>query len=237
MKSSGLTFLDRLLTIVVTAALTSMAWIVFGASALEYGDPRENAERASQADAATAGDEPSPDAAEATSANVSEPNDDQLTISNTGAAEGSANLIIPVQGVAADSLSDSFTDDRAGGERLHEAIDIMADEGTPVIAATAGKLEKIFQSDAGGNTLYVRSLDGRTIHYYAHLADYAPGLTEGMRIRRGQKLGSVGSSGNADPSAPHLHYAIMRTSPAAKWWEPATSVNPYPLLGGEAAAP
>ena len=106
----------------------------------------------------------------------------------------------------------------------------MAAAGTPVVAAAPGTVERLFQSDAGGNTIYVRSQDRQTIHYYAHLQDYAPGLREGQSVQRGQRLGSVGSSGNADPAAPHLHFAIMRTTPDAEWWEPATAVNPYPLL-------
>ena len=106
----------------------------------------------------------------------------------------------------------------------------MAPTGTSVVAAAPGKLERLFLSDAGGKTLYVRSEDGETIFYYAHLDEYAQGLTEGMAIRRGQRLGTVGSTGNADPSAPHLHFAMMRTQPDAEWWEPSIAVNPYPLL-------
>ena len=120
-----------------------------------------------------------------------------------------------------------------GGERRHEALDIAAPAGTPIIAAAGGRLEKLFRSDDGGNTVYVRSADGRTLYYYAHLQAYAPGLEEGERVDRGQALGTVGSSGNADPAAPHLHFAVMRTTPDAEWWEPATAINPYPLLAAE----
>ena len=141
-------------------------------------------------------------------------------------------LAIPVAGVTATQLADTFSDER-DGTRLHEALDIMAAAGTPVVAAASGTVERLFQSDAGGNTVYVRSPDRQTIHYYAHLQDYAPGLSEGQSVQRGQRLGSVGSSGNADPAAPHLHFAILRTTRDAEWWEPATAVNPYPLLRGD----
>ena len=97
---------------------------------------------------------------------------------------------------------------------------------------SAETVERLFQSQAGGNTIYVRSNDRRTIHYYAHLDAYAPGLEEGKRVSRGELLGTVGSSGNASPDAPHLHFAILRTTPDAEWWEPATAINPYPLLKG-----
>lgn len=138
--------------------------------------------------------------------------------------------MIPVLNVRPADLSDTYSDSRGGGARLHEAIDIMAPKGTSVVAAASGTVEKLFQSDAGGLTIYVRSNDGRTIHYYAHLDEYAKGLKEGQKVRRGQRIGTVGSSGNASPDAPHLHFAILQTTPDAEWWEPANAVNPYPLL-------
>lgn len=142
-----------------------------------------------------------------------------------GAQEG---LAIPVLGTTADELVDSFDEDRGG--RRHEAIDIMAPAGTPVVAAGPGTIEKLYRSDAGGNTIYLRSPDRRTIHYYAHLQAYDPRLKEGQAVARGQRLGTVGASGNADPAAPHLHFAVLRTRPAAKWWEPTVAIDPFPLL-------
>jgi murein DD-endopeptidase MepM/ murein hydrolase activator NlpD len=202
----ALNLADRLLTIVVTATLTSAAWIVVGSTAVD----RIEAPRASP----TPAPQPAP----------------QPTGSAAAAAMGS--LLVPVAGVSVSQLSDTF-DDIRGGERRHEALDIAAPAGTPVIAAAEGRIEKLFRSDDGGNTLYVRSADGQTLYYYAHLQAYAPGLEEGERVERGQTLGTVGSSGNADPAAPHLHFAVMRTAPDAEWWEPATAINPYPLLAGE----
>ena len=206
--------LDRILTIVVTATLTSAAWILFGSA---YTSSWLTA-----AEPAAAG--------EAAQAQVATPAETPAIVAPPSAA-GDA-LIVPVAGVRADQLSDSFADERAGGERLHEALDIMAPRGTQVLAAAPGKVESLFQSNAGGNTIYVRSEDGRTIYYYAHLDAYAEGLKEGDAVGRGQSLGTVGSSGNASPDGPHLHFAILRTTPDAAWWEPATAINPYPLRTG-----
>jgi murein DD-endopeptidase MepM/ murein hydrolase activator NlpD len=145
-----------------------------------------------------------------------------------------AALLIPVVGVRPSQLVDTFTQSRAGGSRPHDAIDIVAARGTPVVAAAAGRVEKLFRSRDGGMTVYVRSPDGATLYYYAHLDSYADGLAEGAQVRRGTLLGTVGATGNADPAAPHLHFAMWRTTPAQKWWEPAAAFNPYPLLRGAA---
>ncbi len=139
-------------------------------------------------------------------------------------------LVIPVRGVLRGQLFDTFTQARANGARVHDAIDIPAPLGTPVLAAASGMVEKLFTSAAGGITVYVRCDDRRFIHYYAHLDHYAPGLAEGQRVTQGQEIGAVGFTGNANPAAPHLHFAIQVTSPEAKWYEPSFAINPYPLL-------
>lgn len=140
------------------------------------------------------------------------------------------SLIIPVQGVSANQLTDTFTQARAGGLRVHDAIDIMAPRGTPVLAASSGTIERLFTSVAGGLTIYLRLDDRRFIHYYAHLDSYASGLAEGQHVNQGQVIGGVGFTGNANAAAPHLHFAIQLTTEAAKWYEPSTALNPYPLL-------
>ena len=146
---------------------------------------------------------------------------------------GPRGLAVPVAGIAPGDLVDTFTAARAGGARRHDAIDIMAATGTPVVAAAPGILEKIYYSEGGGGkTLYVRSGDKSWVYYYAHLDEYAPGLKEGDRIALGQTLGTVGYSGNASPDGPHLHFAIHRMEPEEGWWE-GRPVNPYPLLAGE----
>lgn len=150
---------------------------------------------------------------------------------------GSDGLIIPVKGVKPGDLVDTFSQARAGGSRLHDAIDIMAPLGTPVLAASAGTIEKLFYSDDGGNTIYVRSPDRTRIYYYAHLDRYARGIHEGLKLRRGQAIGTVGYTGNANPDAPHLHFEIMVTTPMRKWYERKTDINPYPLLTRDGSMP
>jgi len=145
---------------------------------------------------------------------------------------GPTGLAIPVAGVKRGALIDTFTQARAGGSRPHDAIDIMAPHGTPVVAAAPGRLEKLFLSNGGGGiSAYVRSSDGLWTYYYAHLQDYAPGLHEGQAIQRGDPIGRVGSTGNANPAGPHLHFAIHRMAPGEKWYQ-GRAINPYPLLAG-----
>ncbi len=146
---------------------------------------------------------------------------------------GPTGLAIPVAGVKREALSDTFTQARAGGSRPHDAIDIMAPHGTPVVAAAPGTLEKLFFSKGGGGiSAYVRSSDGQWTYYYAHLQDYAPGLHEGQAIQRGDPIGRVGSTGNANPAGPHLHFAIHHMAAGEKWYE-GSAINPYPLLAGK----
>ena len=109
----------------------------------------------------------------------------------------------------------------------------MAPRGTPVVAAAEGIVEKLHLSPAGGITVYVRSPDRRFVHYYAHLDRYAPGLAEGGRLARGDPIGFVGSTGNASPDGPHLHYAIREMAPGERWWQ-GRALNPYPMLAGRA---
>ncbi|KQN00732.1 peptidase M23 [Sphingobium sp. Leaf26] len=138
-------------------------------------------------------------------------------------------LLIPVEGVPAAALTDTFTQARADGARPHDAIDIMAARGRAVLAAANGPVEKLFWSEDGGRTLYQRSPDGHFLYYYAHLDGYAPGLREGQWLRRGQPVATVGSTGNADPSAPHLHFAVNIMQPGESWYG-GRPINPYPLL-------
>jgi len=153
-----------------------------------------------------------------------------------GLVVGPAGLALPVQGIKPDQLVDTYTQARAGGARRHDAIDIMAGEGTPVLAAADGKVEKLFFSDGGGGiTVYVRSPDQRWTYYYAHLQGYAPGLAEGQQVKRGQVLGRVGHTGNANPAGPHLHFAINRMEPGQKWYD-GEPINPYPLLAAKKAS-
>lgn len=145
---------------------------------------------------------------------------------------GPTGLAVPVKGVRASQLVDTYKQARAGGARLHDAIDIMANAGTPVVAVADSRVEKLFFSAGGGGvTAYLRSNDGRWMYYFAHLQEYAPALREGQRLKRGDLVGRVGSTGNATSKGPHLHFAINRMGDGEKWWQ-GTPVNPYPLLAG-----
>jgi murein DD-endopeptidase MepM/ murein hydrolase activator NlpD len=146
------------------------------------------------------------------------------------AANSSGSLLVPVQGVPAAKLVDTFTQSRGAG-RLHDAIDIMAARGTPVLAVADGRVVKLFDSKPGGLTVYQFDTREKLAYYYAHLDHYAPTLAEGQMLKRGDVLGYVGSTGNASPDAPHLHFAVFVLGPEKKWWQ-GTAVNPYPLLGG-----
>jgi peptidoglycan LD-endopeptidase LytH len=136
-------------------------------------------------------------------------------------------LIVPVQGVRAEDLRDDFNEMR-GGHR-HEAIDIMAPRGTPVLAADDGNVVKLFLSKPGGLTVYQFDDSQTYCYYYAHLNSYAPRLKEGTPLRKGDVLGYVGSSGNASPDGPHLHFAIFRLGPERRWWE-GTPIDPCGFL-------
>lgn len=141
------------------------------------------------------------------------------------------DLLLPVQGIRQDQLLNTFDDARGEG-RVHEAIDIMAPRNTPVVAVEAGRIAKLFASDRGGLTIYQFDPTETYSYYYAHLERYAPGLDEGDQVARGQLLGYVGSSGNAGPNNPHLHFAIFKLDEEKKWWK-GTPVNPYQVLRGE----
>lgn len=198
--------------VIVTAVLTSAFWIFAYNIALA---PRTDGEVAATRDIAVV-ERPGPD-----------------PVVRAEAVEvGPAGIAIPVAGVGARALIDTYVQAREAGERLHDAIDIMAPAGAAVVAAAPGKVEKLFFSEGGGGiTVYVRSDDGRWIYYYAHLQGYAPGLKEGQSVQRGQVIARVGSTGNANARGPHLHFAIHRMAEGERWWQ-GVPVNPYPLLVG-----
>lgn len=125
-------------------------------------------------------------------------------------------LLVPVAGVNADSLKDSFRHPR-GEKRVHHAIDIVAPRGTPVLSADSGRVIKLFRSEKGGVTVYAADYTNRFIYYYAHLDRYHAGLAEGMSLARGDTIGYVGTSGNAPENYPHLHFAILRSYNIERW--------------------
>ncbi|MES2858243.1 MAG: M23 family metallopeptidase [Pseudomonadota bacterium] len=141
-------------------------------------------------------------------------------------------LLVPVQGVTPAQLVDTFTDSRSEG-RSHDAIDIMAPHGTPVLAVADGRVEKLFTSRLGGLTVYQFNRERTHAYYYAHLQGYAPGLVEQRELKRGEVLGYVGVTGNSNPDGPHLHFAIFELGPEKQWWK-GTAINPFGPLGGVA---
>ena len=144
-------------------------------------------------------------------------------------------LMVPVQGIAPQALADTYTQAR-GTSRKHEAMDIMAPRGTPVVAVDDGKLVKLFRSVPGGLTVYQFDPSGQLAYYYAHLDRYADGLKEGTVLKRGQVIGYVGVTGNAAPDGPHLHFAVFRLGPEKLWWK-GEPVNPYAALRQAVPAP
>jgi murein DD-endopeptidase MepM/ murein hydrolase activator NlpD len=136
-------------------------------------------------------------------------------------------LLIPVVGVTQQQLRDTFDEKR--GDQAHEAIDIHAARGTAVVATDDGRVVKLFHSVPGGLTIYQADGANEWIYYYAHLDAYAKGLREGSVVKRGDVIGYVGSTGNASPNAPHLHFALLLLPPGKEWWK-GTAINPYPYF-------
>lgn len=140
-------------------------------------------------------------------------------------------LLVPVQGIKSAQLTDTFYQPR-GEQRQHEALDIMAPTGTPVVAVADGKVAKLFHSKPGGLTVYQFDPTGQFAYYYAHLDRYADSIAEGMEVKRGTLIGYVGVTGNSDPNAPHLHFAVVALTPEKQWWK-GTPLNPFPLMSDQ----
>jgi murein DD-endopeptidase MepM/ murein hydrolase activator NlpD len=140
----------------------------------------------------------------------------------------SRNLLIPLKGISASQLHDTFKESRSEG-RQHDALDVKAPQGTPVLATTDGVVTKLFQSERGGITLYQLDPSGRYVYYYAHLMRYEDGIAEGKQLRRGDVIAYVGDTGNAGAGNYHLHFAISKITAPGKW-SGGDPINPYPLL-------
>ena len=136
-------------------------------------------------------------------------------------------LAYTLKGTPRSAMRDNFDEGRPG--HRHEALDIMAPRGTPVVAVDGGRVAKLFTSAAGGITVYQFDREETYVYYYAHLERYASGIAQGKWLDRGEVLGYVGSTGNAKPNAPHLHFTIFRLGPDKRWWK-GQAVNPYPYL-------
>lgn len=152
---------------------------------------------------------------------------ESLALPDAEARLTARELMVPVDGVEPENVPDTFGASRA--ERLHGALDIMAPRGTPVLSADFGTVWKVRSNALGGRTVYVLDQTKEFVHYFAHLDRYAPGLAEGQVVRPGDVLGYVGTSGNASPNEPHLHYQVLRYRGNGRWWD-GEPVNPHRAL-------
>ena len=139
-----------------------------------------------------------------------------------------SRLRTPIDGVSVESFKGGFAE-RRGSERAHEAVDILSPRNTPVHAVESGTIAKLFFSKAGGITIYQFDPTGRLCYYYAHLERYADGLQEGQAVSQGDVIGYVGTSGNAPPGTPHLHFAVFELDADRHWWQ-GTPIDPYLLF-------
>jgi len=144
-------------------------------------------------------------------------------------ADAALHISLLIRGLKASDIQDTFDQARGGGVRRHEATDIMAPRGTPVLAVNDGKIVKLFLSKPGGNTIYQFDPSEQYVYYYAHLDRYADDIVAGITVHRGDTIAYVGSTGDANSAAPHLHFAISRLGPEKHWWQ-ATPINPYLYL-------
>jgi peptidoglycan LD-endopeptidase LytH len=204
-----------LINVAVGSFLTSMLWLSL--SAVSSGGP--------EADDA-------PVLEKKDQGPTTEEIDAVLTSARQTFATDDDGLMMPVEGIAPGQLVDTYNASRSGG-RSHNALDIMAPRGSLVVSATDGVVEQLHRSSLGGITAYVRSMDGNRVYYYAHLDSYAPGLANGQRLQRGDPIGRVGSTGNANAAWPHLHFAVYRMAAGQRWYQ-GRPIDPYPLLAGNA---
>ncbi|HSP62615.1 MAG TPA: M23 family metallopeptidase [Pyrinomonadaceae bacterium] len=181
-----------------------------------------------QKDASSIAHPPSPAQSKPTPPLIASPGNNTSLSAPETASGSPAKLIIPVAGVRPEQLRDTFAEARSEG-RVHDAIDIPAALGTPVIAAADGPIVKLLQSERGGTTIYQLSTDGKFVYYYAHLDRYAEGLAEGHFAKQGEMIAYVGDSGNAGSGNYHLHFSIAQISNPKDFWH-GVNIDPYPLL-------
>ncbi|MBI2408703.1 MAG: M23 family metallopeptidase [Gemmatimonadetes bacterium] len=147
-------------------------------------------------------------------------------------------LMVPVDGVPPEKVPDTYWQARDGGARTHQAVDILAKRGTPVLSADSGTIVRLTKSSLGGITIYAIDPDRRFVFYYAHLEGYAAGLYEGKPVAQGEVIGYVGTTGNAPKNTPHLHFQVMRYVDARTYWNgPPLDPRPFLTQPGVKAAP
>jgi peptidoglycan LD-endopeptidase LytH len=136
-------------------------------------------------------------------------------------------LMVPVAGMPPTALRNDY--DARRGNRTHRALDMLAPKGTPVLAADDGRIGRVGTTPTGGNIVYATDPDERFVYYYAHLERHARGVSAGARVRKGDVLGYVGTTGNAPSTVPHLHFQVMKRGAGRVWWD-GTPINPWPFF-------
>jgi len=159
---------------------------------------------------------------------LAEPSDGDGRVKATSGVVKAAPLRLPIDGANLQSFKGGFAEKRAG--HMHDAVDMLAPRNTPVHAVADGTVAKLFFSKGGGgNTIYEFDPSGHYAYYYAHLERYADGIHDGQTVSKGQVIGYVGTSGNAPPDTPHLHFAVLELNADRQWWK-GRAIDPYPLF-------
>ena len=128
--------------------------------------------------------------------------------------------MFPVLGATANDFSDDWGAPRAD-TGFHQGLDIFAATGTPILAITDGTVFRIGWNTLGGRRLWLSDGSGN-LFYFAHLSGFSPLAREGAAVKRGDVLGFVGNSGDAQGTPPHLHFEIH---PGGLW-----AVPPFPYV-------
>ena len=143
-------------------------------------------------------------------------------------------LMVPVEGIPRGALRDNYTAKRAAG--IHGAIDIVAPRYTAVVASDDLVIGRLFSGPVGGIVVYASDPEQRFVYYYAHLERYRKGLTVGDRVAKGSVIGYVGTTGNAPPDTPHLHFQVMKRAVGRAWWD-GPAINPFSFFALDALRP
>ncbi|MBL0939443.1 MAG: peptidoglycan DD-metalloendopeptidase family protein [Gemmatimonadaceae bacterium] len=144
-------------------------------------------------------------------------------------------LMVPVEGVTRAQLRDNYTAGRATG-RIHGALDILAPQGTAILAPSDQVIGRLGEGSVGGIFIYAHDADGRFVYYYAHLERYRRGLAVGDRVAKGSVIGYVGTTGNAPKNTPHLHFQVMKRGAGRAWWD-GSPINPFTYFAADGNRP
>jgi len=121
------------------------------------------------------------------------------------------SIAFPVEGKDSRAISSFFGDPRDGGSRKHHGVDIFAARHTPVVAPSNSQVTRIGEGEIGGRYIWLYDSKRSMYLYFAHLESLK--VSQGARVQAGQLIGTVGNSGNARSTPPHLHFGIYRNGP------------------------